>query len=244
MIFLTKCLYFPINISSFGQKKNENRGERDKAMHTSDDLSRALRIYPPNYPENKELLVKPGDLSTFAPYGNGVYGYQNRISADPFTSAPPQEPNGGVIYFDNDVERDDFFALMRIMGVQKRNMRPDKQFAAFVRSSTDPGREGYLSQMRIVSRFGLQFMYGAIDDAEYRAFHEQPLAMEEALWIFIATEKSEFGTSFGYDWRNGLGGVFGGDGNYAREELSFGFMIENGYHDVYRVWSRAWLVTK
>ena len=36
----------------------------------------------------------------------------------------------------------------------------------------------------------------------------------------------------------------GGDGDYAVEELSFGFMLENEYNQVYRIWSRAWLVTK
>ena len=41
-----------------------------------------------------------------------------------------------------------------------------------------------------------------------------------------------------------LAGMFGGDGDDSREKLSFGRMVENGYHHVYRIWSRAWLVTK
>jgi hypothetical protein len=41
-----------------------------------------------------------------------------------------------------------------------------------------------------------------------------------------------------------LSGTFGGDGDWAQESLCFGFMIENAYHGVYRMWSRAWLITK
>ena len=36
----------------------------------------------------------------------------------------------------------------------------------------------------------------------------------------------------------------GGDGDWAKESLCFGLMVENGYQGVYRIWSRAWLVTK
>jgi hypothetical protein len=36
--------------------------------------------------------------------------------------------------------------------------------------------------------------------------------------------------------------AFGGDGERAKESLAFGFMVENAYYGVYRIWSRAWLV--
>jgi hypothetical protein len=41
-----------------------------------------------------------------------------------------------------------------------------------------------------------------------------------------------------------LYGAMGGDGDWAKEELCFGFMMENEYHGVCRIWTRAWLVTK
>jgi hypothetical protein len=41
-----------------------------------------------------------------------------------------------------------------------------------------------------------------------------------------------------------LSGTFGGDGYWAKESLCFGFLVENNYRGVYRIWSRAWLVTK
>jgi hypothetical protein len=204
------------------------------------DLSDKVRISPSIWPDLK-LNIQPGDLSQFAPYGNGVYGYQNPNGSNQFTSAPSQEACGGVIYFGNEVTKADFEALMRIMEVQ-HGVTPSKDFAAFLAESKQPDKDGYLTQMRILSKFGLRFMFGAISEAEYDAFPAQELSMVEALWSFIEQEKKRWGTSWMED--KGLGGKFGGDGDFACEELAFGFMLENDYHHVYRIWSRTWLVTK
>lgn len=204
------------------------------------DLGNKIRISPPIWPNHK-LNVQPGDLSQFTPYGNGVYGYQERKGNSPFTSAPSQEACGGVIYFGNEVTKTDFEALMRIMEVQ-RGVIPSKDFAVFTAESEQPGKDGYLTQMRIVSKFGLRFMFGAINEVEYDKFPAQELTMTEVLWSFVEQEKKRWGTSWMED--KGLGGKFGGDGDFACEELAFGFMLENNYHHVYRIWSRAWLVTK
>ena len=209
------------------------------------DLGGRIRISPPIWPDHK-LNVQPGDLSKFAPHGNGVYGYQDRQGSDPFTSAPSQDANGGVIYFDNGITRADFEALMRILEIQPVNavMRPRKDYAVFTAESKQPGKDGYLTQMRIISRFGLRFMFGALAEADYEKFPEQELTITEALWLFMEQERKRWGTSFQQDGESGLRGLFGGDGDFAREELSFGFMLENDYHQIYRIWSRAWLVTK
>lgn len=208
------------------------------------DLGGKIRISPPIWPDHK-LDIQPGDLSKFVPYGNGVYGYQNREGSNPLTSAPPQEACGGVIYFGNDITKVDFKALMHIMEVQPKHVvKPSKDFAVFIAESKQPGKDGYLAQMRVVSKFGLRFMFNTLTDAEYEKFPEQELTVVEALWSFIEQERKRWGTSFSQDGTKGLRGLFGGDGDFAREELSFGFMLENDYHNVYRIWSRAWLVTK
>ena len=36
----------------------------------------------------------------------------------------------------------------------------------------------------------------------------------------------------------------GGDGDMADEVLAFGFMVENSYYGIYRIWGRAWLIKK
>ena len=206
------------------------------------NLGDRVRVSPPIWP-NHELDIQPGDLSKFVPYGNGVYGYQNRKGNDPFTSAPSHEACGGVIYFGNDVTEADFKALMRITEVQPAHtVEPSKDFAVFTAESKHPGKDGYLVQMRVISKFGLCYMFGALTDTEYEKFPEQEVTMVEALWSFIQQERRRWGISWMDD--RGLGGKFGGDGNFACEELSFGFMVENDYYNVYRIWSRAWLVTR
>ena len=175
-------------------------------------------------------------MSKFAPYGNGVYGYQKN-SLEPIRGDPPQEETGGLIYFGNEARKEDFEGFLRMMNVRAE----DKDYVAFVQESSNPIEDRYFKQMRIMSKFGLRFMFGAIDDREYDTFKEQELSIGEALWAFMNAEKRRFGTSFG-DSR--IDGKMGGDGDYAVEELSFGFMLENEYNQVYRIWSRAWLVTK
>ena len=48
----------------------------------------------------------------------------------------------------------------------------------------------------------------------------------------------------GYTFSGKLRGTLGGDGDWAKESLAFGFFVENTYWSVYRLWSRPWLVTK
>jgi len=206
------------------------------------DLGGKVHVSPPIWTEH-ELDVHPGDLSRFAPQGNGVYGFQDP-AGNPFTGAPSQEAAGGIIYFGNDISQDDFFALMRIMGVLSDHRILRKDFAAYTSESEQPGEDGHLVQLRLVSKFGMRYMFGALDSAEYDRFPEQELGMAEAFWYFIERERKRWGTSFTQDAERGLHGLFGGDGNFAREELAFGFMLENEYHQIYRIWSRAWLVTK
>src|SRR3989344_2466600 len=83
---------------------------------------------------------------------------------------------GGVIYFGNDVTEADFKALMRTMEVQPAYVvKPSKDFAVFTAESEQPGKDGYLTQVRIVSRFGLRHMFGVLTDVEYEKFPEQEL---------------------------------------------------------------------
>lgn len=200
----------------------------------------ALSVSPALFANNK-TGVNPADLTKFAPHGNGVYGYQGGM-IDPFKSAPPQDEIGGFLHFGNSVPRADFDALMSITGVRPRwHQRERYDYAVFYQESESPGRDGYLAQMRIVSKFALRHMFDGITEIEHLAFKNQKLSMSDALWGFMENERKKYGTSFGGSKLNGL---FGGDGNFAQEELCFGFMVENNYFQIYRIWSRAWLVTK
>ena len=149
-----------------------------------------LRITPPLYFGN-ELKVKPDDLEKFAPTGTGLYGLQEHLK-NPMKEGPIHEPAGGTIFFGNNIKREDFLALARIMEIPER-----KNYAAFIERSNNPGKDGYLTQLRLVDRFGLQFLFKAISDKEYESFQEQELTMPEALYAFIDNQRRVWGLHFG-----------------------------------------------
>ena len=198
-------------------------------------------IHPPAMQPVTNL--DPLDLTQFAPQGNSIFGL-SRQDINPFALAPPQNANSGIVFFDIP-RQDDFHGLLRILGITKRHNfnqdERDNRYWAVEHVSEQPGQDGYLKQLRVIDRFGLRFLYGALDQEGYESFPVQPLTLPELLWAFIFDQVKEYGT--GLDGAV-LAGKFGGDGNLALEALSFGLMVENSYMHVYRIWSRAWLVTK
>lgn len=190
----------------------------------------------------EEGLPRADDLSQFTPGGEGLYGFSPQTIPSPFLGAPATAAHGGVVYFDNDITRQDFEAMMRALGVTRRGDKPIRDFGHFHAESKNPGKEGYLTQVRTVSRFGLQYLFRSLNEKAYESFPLQDLDLVTSFWLFIEAEKQRWGTFFGDSPE--LAGKFGGDGNYSREELCFGFMVENDYYRVYRIWSRAQLVTK
>jgi hypothetical protein len=93
---------------------------------------------------------------------------------------------------------------------------------------------GYLRKLVIADRFALRFLYNSLSEAEYNSLPEQPLDVAELVKAFVADELVKYGTSF---TSPDLDGKFGGDGDFAREKLSFGFAIENSHYKVISVWS-------
>ena len=197
-------------------------------------LDGEVRITLPLFP-NTDSGCPLSDLARFASSGNSIYGYDEHL-VNPFVTAPRDESAGGVLFFGNDIAKNDFLALTRVLEINNK-----KDYAAFLGESVIPKEDGYLRQLRLVSAFALRFHYGVLTSQELNQFPAQDLTMSEAFWRFIEHEKMDWGTFFGSPK---LEGKFGGDGDFAREELSFGIMVENSYEQIYRIWSRAWLVTK
>lgn len=213
------------------------------------------------WPE-QDLPVQPGDLSKFAPMGIGMgapmvvrpwdslegameaqnfYGYQSR-TGDPLRDAPLADDTGGVVYFNDRIERSDLNTLLTVMGVQSKA----SQYAIFVRDSTSEREEeegnspmtiGALVQARLILPSTLYSMFGAKPPGSGQDLVTQPFDIEEFVWRFLENERRR--------WKGmEISGCMGGDGDWAKERLAFGFMVENAYNGVYRVWSRAWLITK
>jgi hypothetical protein len=219
----------------------------------SDGIESFVTIAPPVWP-GPALDVQPGDLSLFAPMGNGLgapmvlmpwdgldslagrdaYYGMHPHTGHPFAGAPVTESAGGVVYFDRYFEPEDLSALFRIMQVRDRL----HDYAAFFAEPTSPD-DRHAGQMRIVSGGALEFLYRTGKDPESMRLRQQTLSIPELLVKFVEHFKTESN-----EGRLNLAGYLGGDGDWAVEGLAFGFMVENGYHGIYRIWARAWLITK
>jgi hypothetical protein len=154
-------------------------------------------------------------------------------SLDPYAEAPWTEAAGGVVYFDaEDTEQSDIEAMLRLLEVQRLSTK----YGVFLREAEEPLREGFLVELRIYTTNALdRIAPGTRDSAE-----EQPVTVGDLIWRFITEQQERWG--LGYSWE--LSGTFGGDGDWAKEALAFGFLVENQDLGIYRLWSRAWLVTK
>ncbi|KKW28780.1 MAG: hypothetical protein UY72_C0062G0001, partial [Candidatus Uhrbacteria bacterium GW2011_GWD2_52_7] len=87
----------------------------DFASRKPFDLGDAVRVTPAGSSSKRKR--DPSDLSKFAPSRNGVYGFQQLSTNNPFKGAPPQEPHGGVLYFENDLDFKDFETFVRVLGL-------------------------------------------------------------------------------------------------------------------------------
>jgi hypothetical protein len=199
-----------------------------------------IQLSPPALTEQpqmfKKLFGEPSDLSHFGRKDDGRYGL-DQDGANPFELADGREPAGGVVFF-GACTQEDFVALLRLLDV-RINVR---EYWLFHIESDAPEQDGYLEQARVVDRFGLRYLFHVLKSEGYEQFPKQPVTLSEILWAFICDQNLKWGNGEGYS--DALTDMFCEDGDDAKRQLSFGFMVENSYHKVYRIWSRAWLLTK
>ena len=209
-------------------------------------------IAPPDWPSRAN--VPPGDLTRFAPIGLGMsapmvvmpwddlgnvlsrgsfYG-ANARTGNPFEDAPVNDAAGGVLYFDSPVELGSLGAVFKLLHIDLTTTA----YALFAAESTDTKKERYLAQIRIVL-FSAMKLFGAIPNESGNP-PLQTLPTGAAIKAFLDAQEARWGSGMS----DKLEGTLGGDGDWAQEKLSFGFMVENASNGVYRLWSRPWLVTK
>jgi hypothetical protein len=192
--------------------------------------------------------LAPGDLAQFAPDGLGLaapmivrpygrmadpdfYGWHERVF-DPFRGAPRNDAQGGTLYFDAYADEVQLHATLAIMGVAQDALVAE--FVAFEGEADDPPTQRFLRQVRFMPRAALA-VFGA-DEPPVKPAPEAKL--KDAIAAFVAAERTHW-----YE-TSSLYGTLGGDGDWAKEHLGFGFMVENAWHRIYRLWSRPYLVTK
>ena len=211
-----------------------------------------VRISPSTWPSKADM--PPGDLRQYAPTGLGLaaplvvrpwdnledvlgrgdaYGVTQR-TGDPILDAPINDATGGVIYFDSSIEPQRLSTVLSLLDVRSAVTG----YAVYAAESADSAKDRYLAQIRIVD-FRAMNLFGAVPDPGDAPW-QQPIDIAGLIAAFIAAQKSIWGDGMS----SALAGTLNGDGDWAREKLAFGFMVENAYNGVYRLWSRPWLVTK
>jgi len=197
------------------------------------DLGDKIRISPSIF-SSRKFIIQPGDLSKFIVYGNALGNHESRFEGNLIKSAPLEESGGGVIYFGKDIIKTDLGVILRLMEVKSNH----KSYAVFLAKSKRPFEDEYFIQMRIVTQFGLLSLFRVLSGARYNRFPGQELTISEVFWEFIKKEGKRWNMC--KDFRE----VFGRDGDLTQGELAFGFMVENTYYGVYRIWSRVRLIIK
>lgn len=208
-----------------------------------------LRVYLMLAPDWPAKGLAPGGMTAFAPDGLGLvapliirpygrmadpdfYGWHERVF-DPFGGAPRNDAQGGILYFDLYAKRDALFIALQLMGVSID--APVADFVAFEAEATDPPEQRFLRQIRLMPRKALTMVFGG-DEPPVRAAPEAQI--KDAVAAFMEAESSYWHET------SSLSGTLNGDGDWAKESLAFGFLVENTSWRIYRLWSRPYLVTK
>jgi hypothetical protein len=203
---------------------------------------RELGLVGYNEKYDESNIIRPDDLSLFARTGFDTWRFRSKEQPfNPLKEGPVYDAAGGAIYFDNKINQDDFYALMRILRITESNNIYSKKYQIFRSTSLNPKEDGYLQQMRIVSRSGLRFYFKSLPDKKFDSFPDQKTSIEDTFWKFIEDQKDTYTTN---TFDSKILGMFGGDGWRSWDVLSFGFMVENSSRDIYRIWSRGTLLTK
>jgi hypothetical protein len=164
------------------------------------------------------------------------YGFHCR-TGDPIRDAPRAEASGGTVYFDNDVSPGALDALLRILGV----MTEERNFIVVCASADNPSEARYLDQIRIMPAAALRDLFGFHADPK-PTWPVTPITVGALAHLFLSLQRERWN-----DPRSAfaqLRGTLGGDGDWAKESLAFGIMVENTSWRIYRLWSRPWLLTK
>ena len=157
---------------------------------------------------------------------------------NPLQLGPLHAGSYGTLYFDAGVGRERFEAVLALLQV-KVTSRRYSVFESSLRFE-EVLEARYIRQLRLVCREALVEAFGSLSAEQAATAPDRDDSLGEALHLFVEQEEARFGTSMCPD----LYGSLGGDGDWAKEALCFGFMVEEARLGVYRIWSRPWLVTK
>jgi hypothetical protein len=175
----------------------------------------------------------PDNLDFIAEEGSGVYENTKNVfgprAADVMKGVSLETMNLGLMYFDTlRYSRDRLEAVLALLDVPNT-----KHYTAYSLRSNDLD-QGFVTQTRFVSDLAMEYYFRVNGEGESeREQGEQAADIHEAFVSFVESEIQDFGSEGRLCKHLGIEVPF--DGSFG---LGFGFMIENSYWRIYRIWSR------
>lgn len=170
------------------------------------------------------------DLDFLAEEGDGIYHRTRHVfgpsSADVLHRVTVETANLGLLYFDYKYETaEKLRPALELLGVDN-----GASYIVFGARSNNI-QEGFITQLRFVSDFALESYFD--EEITNRQLPENSLGMLDAMVAFVEAEINRFGTESEICEHFGIEVPF--DGMWG---LGFGFLVENSYYGIYRIWSR------
>lgn len=236
-------LFGPIPLPRRAELFNDLPAMRNAPRYDDGSLSRILPASGIGQVES--TMISPIIVTPFS-VGGGYLGQflaeQDALNEN-VASVKEGKSAGDLIYFGEGDDEDDFYSAVHSLNIRSHDATYAAIFTTFAEDQEIYGKQEsglyYLEQLKIICPPALHRYYEGFSEACV----EHRLCIAEALWHFNLMEIHR------YNPRNELypselHGVIGGDGDYEREQLAFGMLVENREEGIYRIWSRVYLCTK
>ncbi len=176
------------------------------------------------------------DLAFLAEEGNGIYHRTRHVfgppAADVLCKVTAETANLGLLYFDYKYD-----AARKLRdALELLSVSNTDSYVVFGARSTNL-EDGFLTQLRFVSDFALKHYFD--EEPTEHQLMENPLGMLDAMLAFVESENQCFGSESDLCEHFGMEVPF--DGSWG---LGFGFLVENSYYGIYRIWSRPVFYSK
>lgn len=175
----------------------------------------------------------PKALDAIAEDGAGVH----RNTAPLWTSSfvdltarvPLETKTGGIVFFDALLASPERTrGALELIDVD--TVATD--YVVYQRSSTDPMKEKYFTQWRFIGSRAVEFYFKT---GKHTEVPPQKVTIGEAVSALITGERKKYLEEMNAVQYERLLGMVGEDGSFG---LGFGFLVENAYYRIYRLWSR------
>jgi len=195
----------------------------------------------------------PENLGAITQDGDGVYNATEPVWGELFSDVAKkisiETASGGLLFFDDsDFSPERFRKTMELLDVGHcrgwagKAVEAAKEYTAFICSSENPRKDRYLSQLRFVSSFAMKFYYKRKDLAERIEKNPMKLDYVKFMISFIKQEIERYNSESGKRLLRAEIRATGEEcGSFG---FGFGFLVENKYYGIYRLWSRPVFYSK